>query len=135
MLADELAVYPDGQQAGVILWGREGKSSGWKCTIASRSRPTGFRMSPIYALGMIWDVGIWNVATDPIDQQSGLAFANKPTSFIARMAHSSASWLERSLSSYLPLPTQTELCPSGVFSALHFQFSGHRHKPALTGFR
>jgi hypothetical protein len=25
MLADELAVYPDGQQAGVILWGREGK--------------------------------------------------------------------------------------------------------------
>ncbi len=25
MLADELAVYPDGQRAGVILWGREGK--------------------------------------------------------------------------------------------------------------
>jgi len=24
MLADELAVYPDGQQAGLILWGREG---------------------------------------------------------------------------------------------------------------
>lgn len=24
-LADALAVYPDGQQAGVILWGREGK--------------------------------------------------------------------------------------------------------------
>jgi hypothetical protein len=25
MLADELAVYPDGQQAGLILWGREGR--------------------------------------------------------------------------------------------------------------
>ena len=25
MLADELTVYPDGQQAGVILWGRDGK--------------------------------------------------------------------------------------------------------------
>lgn len=25
MLADELAIYPDGQQAGLILWGREGK--------------------------------------------------------------------------------------------------------------
>lgn len=25
MLADELVVYPDGQRAGVILWGREGK--------------------------------------------------------------------------------------------------------------
>ena len=25
MLADELAVYPDGQQAGLILWGREGE--------------------------------------------------------------------------------------------------------------
>lgn len=25
MLADELAVYPDGQQAGLILWGRDGK--------------------------------------------------------------------------------------------------------------
>ena len=25
ILADELAVYPDGQQAGLILWGREGK--------------------------------------------------------------------------------------------------------------
>lgn len=25
MLADELAVYPDGQKAGLILWGREGK--------------------------------------------------------------------------------------------------------------
>jgi hypothetical protein len=25
MLADELAIYPDGQQAGVMLWGREGK--------------------------------------------------------------------------------------------------------------
>ena len=24
-LADELAVYPDGQQAGLILWGREGE--------------------------------------------------------------------------------------------------------------
>ena len=24
-LADELAVYPDGHQAGLILWGREGK--------------------------------------------------------------------------------------------------------------
>ena len=25
MLADQLAVYPDGQQAGLILWGREGE--------------------------------------------------------------------------------------------------------------
>lgn len=25
MLADELALYPDGQRAGLILWGREGK--------------------------------------------------------------------------------------------------------------
>ena len=25
MLADELAVYPDGQRAGLILWGREGE--------------------------------------------------------------------------------------------------------------
>jgi hypothetical protein len=25
MLADELAVYPDGQKAGLILWGREGE--------------------------------------------------------------------------------------------------------------
>ena len=25
MLTDELAVYPDGQRAGLILWGREGK--------------------------------------------------------------------------------------------------------------
>ena len=25
MLADELAVYPDGQRAGLLLWGREGK--------------------------------------------------------------------------------------------------------------
>jgi hypothetical protein len=25
MLADELAAYPDGQQAGLILWGRDGK--------------------------------------------------------------------------------------------------------------
>lgn len=25
MLADELAIYPDGQQAGLILWGREGE--------------------------------------------------------------------------------------------------------------
>jgi len=25
ILADELAVYPDGQQAGLILWGREGE--------------------------------------------------------------------------------------------------------------
>jgi hypothetical protein len=25
MLADELAVYPDGQQAGLILWGRDDK--------------------------------------------------------------------------------------------------------------
>src|SRR4051794_11498084 len=25
ILADELAVYPDGQQAGLILWGREGR--------------------------------------------------------------------------------------------------------------
>jgi hypothetical protein len=24
MLADELAVYPDGQQAGLMLWGKEG---------------------------------------------------------------------------------------------------------------
>lgn len=24
-LADELAVYPDGQRAGLILWGREGE--------------------------------------------------------------------------------------------------------------
>ena len=55
MLADELTVYPDGQQAGVILWDATARSSGWKCTIASRSRPTG-------------DAGIWNAATDPIDQ-------------------------------------------------------------------
>ena len=25
MLADELALYPDGQQAGIILWGRAGE--------------------------------------------------------------------------------------------------------------
>jgi hypothetical protein len=25
MLGDELAVYPDGQQAGLILWGRDGE--------------------------------------------------------------------------------------------------------------
>jgi hypothetical protein len=25
MVADELAIYPDGQQAGLLLWGREGK--------------------------------------------------------------------------------------------------------------
>ena len=25
MVADELAIYPDGQQAGLILWGRDGK--------------------------------------------------------------------------------------------------------------
>jgi len=25
MLADELAIYPDGQQAGLILWGHEGE--------------------------------------------------------------------------------------------------------------
>jgi hypothetical protein len=25
MLADELAIYPDGQQAGLILWGLEGE--------------------------------------------------------------------------------------------------------------
>jgi hypothetical protein len=56
MLADELAVYPDGQQAGLILWGRKARSSGWKCTISIRGRPTAFRMSPSYALGMSWDV-------------------------------------------------------------------------------
>ena len=25
MLADELAVYPDGQRAGLMLWGRDGE--------------------------------------------------------------------------------------------------------------
>src|ERR1035437_6348959 len=53
------------RQAG-FSGGAKERSSGWKFTIASRSRPTVFRMSPTYALGMIWDVGIWNVPTDPI---------------------------------------------------------------------
>jgi len=53
MLADELAVYPDGQQAGVILWGREGKIVWLEVYDFQPVRPTVFRMSPIYALGMI----------------------------------------------------------------------------------
>lgn len=81
MLADELAVYPEGQQAGLILWGREGKIV-W-LEVYDMQPNSSHRVPEISNLctWTIWDARKWNAPRfhgeprrfDPI---SGLSCVN-----------------------------------------------------------
>ncbi len=62
-LADELAIYPDGQQTGLILWGLEGEIVMLEVYDAQPGPPTAFQRCLTCVLGKSWDAEIWGGPT------------------------------------------------------------------------
>ena len=51
IIAEAVALYPDGQRAGLILWAATARSCPWKCTTSTLGRRTASPASPISAHG------------------------------------------------------------------------------------
>jgi hypothetical protein len=80
MLADELAIYPNGQQAGLILWGLEGEIVMLEVYDSQPGSPIAFQTSLTCVLGKIWDAEICN-ALNRARAEKAIALKMPPQGF------------------------------------------------------